>query len=276
MFVDQALAHRLEHHEALFARRIADRFAAEDPVCGAAHVRVGEATVAWVAPGSVLNKVHALGLDGPVDDDELDRAEAFLRERGERKVTVELSPFAGVEFAARLEARGYRMSGLEQVQVRVLGPDDADGPAPALPPGVSIEIVDPGDRATREAWTRVSTEGFYAPASPAPDIVRYSTLCFDVEGTTALLARVDGVPAAAGAFAIAEGIAAFFAGSTVPALRGRGAHTALIAARLRAAAAAGAILATVGARPGGESHRHLDRAGFTVGYTRPSLARAWE
>jgi len=141
---------------------------------------------------------------------------------------------------------------------------------------VSIEIVDPGDRATREAWTRVSTEGFYAPASPAPDIVRYSTLCFDVEGTTALLARVDGVPAAAGAFAIAEGIAAFFAGSTVPALRGRGAHTALIAARLRAAAAAGAILATVGARPGGESHRHLDRAGFTVGYTRPSLARAWE
>ena len=62
----------------------------------------------------------------------------------------------------------------------------------------------------------------------------------------------------------------------VPALRGRGAHTALIAARLRAAAAAGATLATVCARPGGESHRHLDRAGFTVGYTRPSLARAWE
>ena len=279
MFVDETLAHRLEHHEALFARRIADRFAAVDPACGASHARIGAATVAWVARRSVLNRVYALGLDGKVADEDLDAVEAFFRERGEAKVVVELSPFAGTTFAARLEARGYRTSGLEQVQVRALTPVDAAEEHEAragLPRGVTIETVDPADLATRKEWVRVSTEGFYAPGDPPPDIVRYSELCFDVEGTTALLARVDGTPAGAGAFAIADGIAAFFAGSTVPELRGRGAHTALIAARIRASARAGATLATVGAKPGGDSHRHLDGAGFTVGYTRPALTRAWE
>jgi hypothetical protein len=275
MFVDAALAHRLEHHEALFGRRIADRFLVVDPACGAAHARVGEATVVRVAPGSVLNKVHALGLDGEVRDADLDRIEAFFRERGETKFAIELAPFAGVELAARLETRGYRTTGLEQVQVRALVPADGERET-TLPRGVTIETVDPGDLATRREWVRVSTEGFDAPADPAPDIVRYSELCFDVEGTTALLARVDGEPAAAGAFAIADGIAAFFAGSTVPRFRGRGAHGALIAARIVAAARTGAGLATVGARPGGDSHRHLHRAGFTVAYTRPALTRTWE
>ncbi len=274
MFVDSSLAHRLEHHEALFAGRIATAFAAADPACGADVLRVGGATAVWVAPGSVLSKVHGLGLDGPVAADALDRLEDFYRARGETRVTIELSPFAGVEFAARLEERGYRMAGLEQVQVRGLGPADARRP-PELPPGVTIERVEPADRAARAAWTRVSTEGFFAPAPSPPDIVRYSELCFDVEGTTAFLARVDGEPAAAGAYAIADGIAAFFAGSTVPALRRRGAHAALIVARVIAAAAAGATVATVGARPGGQSHKHLDGAGFSVGYTRPSFVRVW-
>ncbi|MEO6462745.1 MAG: hypothetical protein ABIP29_06690 [Candidatus Eisenbacteria bacterium] len=274
MFVDPSLAHRLEQHEALYARRIADAFAAADPACGATFVRVGGATAAWVARGSVLSKVHALGLDGPVADDELERIEDFYRTCGETRVTIELSPFAGVDLAARLEQRGYRMAGLEQVQVRPLAAVDAR-PVATLPPGVTIEPVDPADHATRAAWVRVSTAGFFAPAPSPPDIVRYSELCFDVLGTTAFLARVDGEPAAAGAHAIADGIAAFFAGSTVPAFRRRGSHAALIAARIQAASAAGAALATVGARPGGASHRHLEAAGFAVGYTRPSFVRAW-
>jgi hypothetical protein len=275
VFVDQPLARRLEQHEALYAGRIAEAFAAADPACGAVVLRVGGATAAWVAPGSVLSKVHALGLDGPFADEDLDRIEDFYRALGESRVTIELSPFAGVECAARLEARGYRMVGLEQVQVRPLDPADArlDG---APPPGVTIEVVDPADQKTREAWARVSSGGFFAPAPSPPDLVRYSELCFDVPGTTAFLARVDGEPAAAGAYAIADGIAAFFAGSTLPAYRRRGGHTALIQARLRAAASAGAALATVGARPGGTSHKHLALAGFTVAYTRPSFARSWE
>jgi hypothetical protein len=275
MFVDEALGRRLETVEAHFAARIAEAFAADDPAGGAGFLAVGPAVAAWVAPHSVLSKVYALGLDGPVADSELDAIEAFYRERGDRKVQVELSPFAGAELAARLEDRGFRLAGHEQVQVRPLTAADRDLDVPRAR-GVTVEAVDPADRATRATWARVSSDGFFAPQPSPPDIARYSALCFDVPGTVAWLARVDGEPAGGGAFAVHDGIAPFFAGSTLPAFRRRGSHHALIAARLRAAARAGAAVATVGARAGGDSHKHLDAAGFTVAYTRWLFVRAWE
>ena len=276
VFVDEDLARRLEQHEALFAGLIAEAFSAADPTGGATFLRVAGATAAWVAPGSVLSKVHGLGLDGAVSDEDIERIEEFYRERGETKVAIEMSPFAGVDLLARLERRGYRVSGFEQVQVRPLAPDDAPQNGLPLPAGLTIETVDRGDRSTRAAWTRVSTEGFFAPAPTPGDILRYSELCFDVPGTVAFLARLDGAPAGTGAYAVADGIAAFFAGSTVPAWRGRGAHSALIAARIAHSASSGAAIATVGARPGSASQRHLAAAGFTVAYTRPSFVRRWE
>lgn len=274
MFVDEPLARRLELVEAHFAARIAEAFAAADPGGGADFLTAGAAVAAWVAPGSVLSKVYGLGVDGAVDDASLEAIEDFYRAHGERKVQVELSPFAGVELAARLEERGYRLAGHEQIQVRPLAAADRELDV-ALPPGVHVEAVDPADAVTRAAWARVSSEGFFAPQASPPDIVRYSELCFDVPRTFAWLARVEGLPAAGAAFAMHDGIAPFFAGSTLPAFRRRGSHQALIRARLRAAARAGAEVATVGARAGGESHRHLAAAGFSVAYTRGLFVRAW-
>lgn len=274
MFVDAALGLRLERLDALFAERIAAAFAAADPGSGAGSLRRAGAVAAWVAPGSVLSRVHALGLDGPPEDADLDAIEEFYRSHGEASVRIELSPFAGVPLMARLEQRGYRIAGLEQVQVRRLGAADR-APAPA-PAGVTIAAVDPADPAARAAWARVSGEAFFAPASPPPDLVRYGELCFDVFDTVAWLASVDGVPAATGAHSLADGICALFAGATLPAARGRGCHGALIAARLAAGAAAGAEFATVGAAPGGPSHRHLHAAGFETAYTRPLFTRSLE
>ena len=171
VFVDEELARRLELHEALFAGLIAEAFAAADPSCGATFRHVAGATAAWVAPGSVLSKVHGLGFDQVVTDKDLDVIEDFYRARGETRVAIEMSPFAGADLIARLERRGYRVAGFEQVQARPLTREDASLNGP-LPAGVSIEIVEPGDRATRKAWTRVSTEGFFAPAPTPGDILR--------------------------------------------------------------------------------------------------------
>src|SRR5687768_2416815 len=162
MFVDEALGRRLETVEAHFAARIAEAFAAADPAGGADHRAVGGAVAPWVAPHSVLSKVYALGLDGPVADGDLDAIEAFYRAHGDRKVQVELSPFAGVELAARLEERGYRLAGHEQVQVRPLSVEDRELELP-LATGVTVEAVDPDDTETRATWARVSSDGFYAP-----------------------------------------------------------------------------------------------------------------
>lgn len=279
MFVDAALCRRLEALDATFGERIADAFAAEDRAAGeatrAGALRVAGAVAAWPAPESMLSKVHALGLEGEPGDAELDAIEAFFRERGDRRVQVELAPFAGPALFARLEARGYRIEGLEHVLVRALGARDAELPD-ASPPGVTVGPVDPGDAEARATWARLSGEGFHAPASPPPDLVRYARLCFDVFDTTAWLAHVDGRPAATGAHSLHDGLCALFGGATLPAARRRGAHRALILARLRAGALTGATLATVGAAPGGDSHRNLEALGFTVAYTRPLLVRRWE
>jgi hypothetical protein len=273
VFVDPHVARRMEQHEALFAARIADAFRPDDPA-RAGHLAVGGGTAAWVAPDSVLSKVYGLGVAGPVSDADLDAIEDFYRARGEKKVQFELAPFAGVELLARLEDRGYRIRGCDQILVRALGAADSEAPPP--PAGVTVEAIDPADAEGRAAWARVSADGFFAPAASPPDIRRYSELCFDVPGTVAWLARVDGAPAASGAHALADGICALFAGATLPERRRRGSHAALIAARLAAGARAGAEFAMVGAQPGGASHKHLEAAGFRAAYTRYLFVRAWE
>ncbi len=278
MFVDEALARRLEALDGMFAARIADAFAGEDLAAGrptqAGSIRVAGAVAAWVAPHSVLSKVHGLGMDATPADDDLDAIEEFYRARGDRRVAIELAPFAGAELAARLEERGYRTAGLEHVLVRAL---DAGQPAPpGLPAGVAVEAVDPRDAAARAAWAEVSAQGFFAPAVAPPDLLRYAALCCDVPDTVAWLARVDGAPAATGAHSVSAGLCALFGGATLPPARRRGAHRALIAARLAAGARSGATIATAGASPGGISHRNLEAAGFAVAYTRPLLVRAWE
>ncbi len=279
MFVDEALARRLEMLDAWFAAQIAAAFAAEDVVAGrvpvAGSINVAGAVAAWAAPHSVLSKVHGLGLSAVPDDSDLDLIEAFYRERGDRMVKIELSPFARAALTARLEARGYRTTGVEQVLVRPIGPEDQELPT-AFASGVQIEAVDPADVEARAAWAAVSAEGFFAPSVPPPDLVRYGAMCSDMIDTTTWLARIDGAPAATGAHSVGDGICALFGGATLPAARRQGAHRALIAARLVAGVQAGATVATAGAAPGGASHRNLEAAGFTVAYTRPMLSRAWE
>jgi predicted GNAT family acetyltransferase len=84
----------------------------------------------------------------------------------------------------------------------------------------------------------------------------------------------DGDQIVATAAAHANGdTAQFFGGSTLPEYRGIGAQMALIAARARAAHAAGCrwLVAETGANPSGEdnaSMRNLRRAGFEVLYER--------
>jgi hypothetical protein len=56
--------------------------------------------------------------------------------------------------------------------------------------------------------------------------------------------------------------------ATLPRFRRRGIQGAMVALRLARAARAGCDLASVGASPGGDSHRNLERLGFRVAYTR--------
>jgi GNAT superfamily N-acetyltransferase len=58
-----------------------------------------------------------------------------------------------------------------------------------------------------------------------------------------------------------------------PAFRRRGVQSALLAARVADATAAGCDLAAVTAQPGSPSHRNVQRRGFDLLYTRAVLIR---
>jgi len=76
------------------------------------------------------------------------------------------------------------------------------------------------------------------------------------------IAEVEGRPIGAAAFFEDDGVGYLANAATIPAGRGQGAQTALIAARLAAALDAGCDLVATLAIPGGSSHRNLVRAGL--------------
>lgn len=82
------------------------------------------------------------------------------------------------------------------------------------------------------------------------------------------LARVEGEPAGAAVLRIGSGIGLLGSASTLPALRGRGAQTALVARRIGDLASAGCDLVAAAAVYGSGSHRNLERAGLRVAFTK--------
>jgi len=92
-------------------------------------------------------------------------------------------------------------------------------------------------------------------------------------GVVRYTALRDGVIAGGASFRIAEGIAQLTGAATAPAHRRRGIQTALLAARLAAAAAAGCDVAVVTTQPGSKSQQNTQRQGFDLLYTRAVLVK---
>src|SRR5689334_11275621 len=233
-FVDNALAARIE---ALEARAATDLVALRAGTHTAAEVLVqAGATCAWFAPESVLSHVYGLGLHGRTSAADLEAIEAFYRQKGERRVQVELAPFARRDALGALGQRGYRINGFEQVLARPL---EGFAPAP-VPPRVRVRAIDPRDPADSALWVRIAAEGFFAPDGVPPHLEGVFELTHRMPGTTPLLALVDGEPAAAAAVQVQGELAALFGAATLERFRRAGAHAALLDARLALARDAGA------------------------------------
>jgi hypothetical protein len=264
------LARRFEEQEARATRDLVALRARDLPASGAETLLRAGATCAWFARESVLSHVFGLGLEGPASDADLEAIEAFYRAKGDGRVQVELSPHAGRSTLLGLGRRGYAITGFEQLLARPLAPDDAAAPRD---PRIEIRALEKGDAEALAAWVRVAGEAFFAPDGVPRELEGVFELTPRLDGTTALLACVDGEPAAAGAVSVRDGIAALFAGATLPQFRRAGAHGALLAARLALAARAGALWATAGAAVGSGSQHNMERHGFRVAYTRPVMVK---
>jgi ribosomal protein S18 acetylase RimI-like enzyme len=247
-FSDESLGRRLE--------QIGNRFMLDWlEGTGAELARFGAATAA-VDPSrpelDFVNRVYGLW---PEDAERAPELARFYAERGVR-AWVELAPSMQFQqLAAALTEAGAAHIGFHTMLA---------GPAVATTvPGVQVEPAqDP------ELFAEVLLRGHGVPEGARTrdrdSVARWK----DKEGWCLYLARVDGEPAGAALLTLDDDFGYLANASTLPAFRNRGVQTALIAARIADAEAAGCELVASQAEFGSASQRNLERAGLSVAYTK--------
>ena len=261
------LARRVERAEIDFCA-----IGASHEAGGRAHtLDVGGGRAVFGRLGSPLNKVLGLGLQGAVEDGDLDALERFYGER-RSPIAIELCPLGAPDLPARLCARGYVPQSFENELVRPL-------PALDLPPtreadGPVVEAASAGDE-----WLDAVAEGFAAdemteaPASSktiadTADVMRG----FLHPGIVRYIARIDGSIAGGGASYAVGDVLGIFGTSTMAGFRRRGVQRAMVMWAM-ANAPREATLAVATTEPGSTSQRTFERLGFQVVYTRTIFVR---
>jgi hypothetical protein len=262
IMIDEACARRIELNRARSASDYAAEHRARFPEHGAEVLAVAGGFAVWGTPFGApsITKAFALGLGGPVTDDDLSRVEDFYARRG-AKTRLTVCPWTHASLLEALAARRYRVVSFDNVLARPLAPGESFAPPAA---GVAVTRASPGEVL---AWGRLVRAGFEMAAEDE----RTSSIDAVFEGSThaaLFVATISGEPAGGGGLLLYDGIGTLFAASTLPALRRRGAQSALIAARLAHARDAGADLALVITEAGSDSQRNMEsRFNFRVGYT---------
>lgn len=268
LFCDVGLARRIEHAEARFV----------GACCAAARERLGDdagfthpladGIASFAEAGSPFNKVAGLGFAGLPDASELAGIEAAFAAVG-APVQVELSQLADPSVGAFLTARGYRLESYENVLGRRLG-DDA-GPVDGDVWPCRDDELETWLAAVAEASAVADDQGIPSHEDFPRDLLVNALR--DMAGVRRYFAARDGEFAGGASFRVTDGIAQFTGAATVPAHRRRGVQTALLRARLTAAAEARCDIAVVTTQPGSKSQQNVQRQGFDLLYARAILVK---
>ncbi len=247
-FSDESLARRLEG--------VGNRFMLEWLQGTGAELERFGAAVAAVDPSrpelDFVNRVYGLW---PEDAEQVAAIAGFYRERGVR-AWFELAPAGRFErLAASLADAGAAQIGFNSMLA---------GPAATSVAGeVHVEGAD-----DPELFAEVILRGHGVPAGvrvrDRASVARWTEL----EGWRLFMARIDGEPAGAALLVLDDDIGYLANASTLPEFRTRGVQTALIAARIAAAADAGCELVSSQTEFGSPSQRNLERAGLVIAFTK--------
>jgi hypothetical protein len=251
---DLALARRIEQAEAANG----ERCAAVQP--GSAVAEFGGGRAVFVGVGSPLTHAIGVGLNGPVTPEELERLEAFFLSRGNPPV-IDVCPLAHASLHEYVSERGYRVAEFNNQMVRTAG---------EVIPYAGVEVR-PAVSGEEQLWARVLAQGFLDREEVNEEEIHVGRVLFRMAAARCYFALFAGEPVSAAALAMERGVALLYADSTRAGWRGRGAHLALIAARLECARREGCDLATASVLPGSGSQRNYERLGFRVAYTKVVL-----
>ena len=272
LFCDIALAHRIERAETRLivdsARAAAARSGADGFV-----VPIAGGAACFAEPDSPFNKVVGVGFDGVPDVDELAAVERAFAERG-APTQVELAHLAASAVGELLSDRGYRLESFENVLGLALDHD----PGLIAPPGVSVRRSTDDELETwiavvADASLHADTQGLPWHDEFPREILENAERDFAAAGGTRYAAFRDGVLAGGADFRITDGVAQLAGAATAPAHRRHGVQSALLAARLADARAAGCDVAVITVQPGSKSQQNAQRRGFDLLYTRATLVK---
>lgn len=263
LFPDLSLAQRLELHGAQGAVEHARTQRDLYPDTGASFLPAAGGFAVFCGKSSPNSTTYGLGLNGPVRPEDLDGVEDFYKSHGSG-VEIDVCPLADPSLLTLLGERSYRIRDFMNVYFLELEAADLYlGPAQDF----KIRIADEDE--TRIWFQKVGYGGDWAE----PDGISFMTIrCALKNGARLFLALKDGQMAGAGGLFIHDNTASLMAAATLSEFRSRGIQTALLKARLAAAAEAGCDLAMVHTTPGTDSQRNVLRVGFHTAYT---LARMY-
>jgi GNAT superfamily N-acetyltransferase len=272
------LAHRIERAEATLISSLGAAVARRLGESQVITVQIGGGAAVMPGPGSHLSKVSALGFER-LNEAELDSIEARFA-RFQTPVRVELSSLGDPVGAGVLSARGYILSGFENVLARQL--DQADVAQSAVPPAfisVTRTATDDSDRwvhLLKTAFAHADTFDGPGPVDAAAesDLDLVFRDFAGMEGFSSYIAFLGGEHAGAASMRVHDGVAQLCGAGTLPAHRRRGVQTALLQQRLQDAARAGCDIAVVTTEPASRSQANAQRHGFELLYVRAVLIKS--
>jgi ribosomal protein S18 acetylase RimI-like enzyme len=266
-FVDKALARRLEACEEMPQVLYARVFQKTRPEIGAAEEEICGGHMIFAGLGSPIGRATGLGLDGPFSAEDLNRVELFYRSHG-APAQVDLCPLHDPAVFELFKERGYGIAELNNVLYRRL---DAEEEFASPPTGCEIRRGQPDE--ARELGGIVE-RAFFPDGTPEPFKDLLPPL-YQMEGALTFAASVEGKMVACGAGLVIpqHRIFAVCGAGTDAEFRGRGLQTALLRARLAAAAAAGCEYAVVVTQGGTISQRNCQRLGFRVAYSKVTVIK---
>ena len=222
------------------------------------HERVGDALLTFLPTSESLrmNRVIGLGHSARAEESMIDEIVGRYRAAGIPRFGLLMSPGPQAEsIAGWLMKRGFERGGGHMLLLR-------DGRDPVPRPRTAVRVVRAAARHA-DSIMRIQEESFGMPVSRRAWVLA-AMRSKVYEYSVALVGRT---PVAAGAARVERGLLWLGAGATLTRWRRRGAHAALIAARLRSARRRGCRWAWVETampapgRPDG-SRRNLLRMGF--------------
>jgi GNAT superfamily N-acetyltransferase len=237
-----------------------DMFVAAPPQLAVHAQEIGGATllIAPKIPVTQFNRVIGFGNTQPATESTLDAVRAAYRTAGVSQFWLHMSPAAQPpQLADWLQARGFKPAERRSWAKFLRG---TSPPTLQQQDNLIVRAAAPADDDT---FARIACAGF-----GMPDILRPWLAALVIRaGWHCFLAFAGSEPIAVGAMYIRQRVAWLGIGATLPAFRGLGAQSALLAHRIRSAIAAGCdtICTETGEPTGNEpnpSLRNIMRADF--------------